>query len=52
MDDLIDIAMPTFITAVSAWIVFEMIGLAWLTKQFRDDMRREDEEQQASREKR
>jgi len=39
--------LPAIITIASAWIVFEIVGLAWLAREFRRDMRREDLEHQA-----
>ncbi len=49
IDTIIDKALPIFLTIIAAWMAFELIGLVWLAKTFRDDMRREDEEQAANR---
>lgn len=45
MTDIIDTALPILFTAISAWMAANVIGMAWVAKQFRDDMRREDEQE-------
>ena len=47
MTDIIDTALPILFTAISAWMAANVIGMAWVAKQFRDDMRREDLEHHA-----
>ena len=49
LNDLVDKAPPIVLTIIAAWMTFEVIGLVWLAREFRRDMRREDEEATANR---
>lgn len=50
--ELLDLLLPIFLTAVSAWILYEILGLAFMSKRFRAELRREEIEQTSAAEER
>lgn len=50
--DVPDFALATFVTSVSAWILYEILCLAVMTKQYRAELRRAEIEQTSAADER
>ena len=43
MTDIIDTALPIIVTAIAGWMLLNLIAITWITREIRNEMRREDE---------